>query len=160
MITIGSKEELLTYVDEAMREERLGEMWYNLDVERALDDAAGDAVVETLERIRDEEHEHFETFLEIESRVAGTAPPRGEVVSEAERGLDDLERHPTLREALEEKRGAEDQGEDLYLEIADAVRRSDLALGTDSIADTFERIAAEEAEHRDSIAELLTSGDV
>lgn len=164
VITIDSEEELLTYVDEAMREERLGEMWYTVDVEKALDESVAEEVVETLKHIRDEEREHFETFLEIESGLKGNTPPRNALADEAADSLDDLDEKPSLQEALAEKRDAEDQSEDLYLDIADAVRRSDLDLGPEldvsSIADTFERIAADEAEHRDSIAELLQSGKV
>lgn len=158
MLTIESEEELLAIVDEAMMQERLGEMWYNVDVETALDRDAADDVAQELGRIRDEEREHFETFRDIASNLpGGGTPPRDDVTAEAEETLEDMEKKTNLRDALTEKRDAEDQGEKLYLEIADALKRSTLDLDTDALAETFERIAAEEADHRDTLKKLLKS---
>lgn len=157
MITFDTEEQFATFVDEAMKEERLGEMWYNAGIERAVDAGTGDDVVEELRSIREEEDEHFETLLRIASDLeGGGTPPREEVTNEVEGSFDAWDDAPTLIEAIEEKREAEDQREELYSEIADALRRADLDLDTDDLAATFEDLADDEGGHRDTLDEILS----
>lgn len=163
MITFNTEEQLATFVDEAMKEERLGEMWYNAGIERAIDAGTGDDVVKELRRICEEEDEHFETLLRIASDLTGGGtPPREEVTDEVEGDFDAWDDAPSLRAAVEEKREAEDQREELYAEIADALRRCDLdtEFDADGLAATFEELASEEGGHRDTLDELLQSGDL
>lgn len=123
----------------------------------AADPHPGGPAREELERIRDEEMEHF-ALLKRSIESLGADPtaitPSAEVMAVASRGLIDVvaDARVTLNEALKAILTAELVDNESWLMLADVAER----LGQDDMAAEFRRALAEEEEHLARVRSWLT----